>query len=192
MYSRLYQQCNGVSRAKSSATKFLQPYTCKYYTPEPDIARNIIPDADVHINYNVPCFNYDTLKTQFTDVIKEETGEPENLLSPKMWGPHAWQFLEAVAFGYPEQPTEDQKKTAKQFFEALSMLLPCSQCQEHFKENVLKMPPNVESRDTLSRWLCDFHNLVNNALGKNIHIDYEEVLKKYPRECESCKLPDFK
>ena len=38
---------------------------------------------------------------------------------PKIWGPHAWFFLESVTMAYPTKPSFDEKKAAEQFFNSL-------------------------------------------------------------------------
>ena len=31
-------------------------------------------------------------------------------MGPDIWGPHGWKFLHFVTLGYPEKPTENEKK----------------------------------------------------------------------------------
>ena len=33
-----------------------------------------------------------------------------NGLLTKIWGPHLWKSLHCIAFGYPSNPTDDEKK----------------------------------------------------------------------------------
>ena len=49
------------------------------------------------------------------------------------------------------------------------------------------MESHLDSRDSLSRWLVDFHNKVNERLGKPI-MKYEEVAKEYVEANEYCSL----
>lgn len=51
--------------------------------------------------------------------------------------------------------------------QALPVLYPCGPCAEDFGEDVRVNPPNVSSREGLSRWLCERHNEVNMKLGKD-------------------------
>ena len=40
-------------------------------------------------------------------------------MKPEVWGPHAWIFLHSITFNYPDNPTDDEKKHYKNFFENL-------------------------------------------------------------------------
>jgi len=249
MYTRLYQQCKGTTRARSSVTKFMPPKSCGYYIIKTQSAKNIIPGATINIQYNFSCIDFENLHQDFKEVVENESAggigklpptikkttpiveldlvqptpieqiinivednisdenivednivdvsvesgvSPDaNMFSPLNWGPKAWGFFEAVAFKYPENPTDDEKRAAGHFFESLKYLLPCEKCKVHFSENILKLPINVTSRDTLSRWVVDFHNLVNVSTNKPIK-SYEEVAELYPAEaCASCSLDNL-
>jgi hypothetical protein len=209
MYSRLYQQCHGTSPATSSITKFMSPNSCNYYIEKKQNAVNIIPDGVINIQYNLPCIDYHNLQNDFKKIIENESTSlndskanltnssdktkstlygNQNPFNPMIWGPAAWKFFTTVAFGYPDTPTDDEKIAAFNFFESLRYLLPCGVCKEHYDENFATTPVNVESRDTLSHWVVDFHNIVNKSLGKPI-ISYETVAAKYPKEeCKSCSI----
>ena len=196
MYTRLYQQCSGTTAATSSVTKFMPPKSCNYYMVKKQVAENIILDAPINIKYNFPCIDYDNLQLQFQEIVKKETlsdsdavvANMDNLFNPIHWGPAAWKFFETVAFHYPKDPTEEEQHAAFEFFNSLKELLPCEKCKVHFEENIGSLPINVESRDTLSRWVVKFHNIVNKSLGKPI-VQYDDVKKKYPDQpCPDCKL----
>lgn len=101
-------------------------------------------------------------------------------LDQTIWGPGAWDFLHTVAFAFPEKPRQKDKIAAKNFVESFACILPCSVCKTHFKENIKKLPINVETRDKFFEWTVELHNLVNLQLGKpewkvedvrNVYID---------------------
>ena len=198
MYTRLYQQCNGTSPATSSITKFMPPDSCNYYIEQKQNAVNIVNDSVVNIRFRFPCIDYNNLQTNFEKIIENEavdiTNESStsvsktNRFNPMVWGPAAWKFFETVAFGYPDNPNDLEKQAAFNFFESLRYLLPCAVCKEHYDENFAKLPVNVESRDSLSRWVVDFHNIVNKSLNKQL-VPYDIVATRYPKEeCESCNI----
>ena len=208
MYTRLYQQCNGTSPATSSITKFMPPDSCNYYIEQKQTAVNIINDAVINIEYKFPCIDYNNLQKKFENIIENESSyatSPSNTpntqsqntsaneskinkFSPMVWGPAAWKFFETVAFGYPDKPNEFEKQSAFNFFESLRYLLPCAICKEHYDKNFAELPVNVNSRDTLSHWVVDFHNIVNKSLNKPI-VPYDIVAARYPKEeCESCNI----
>lgn len=81
-------------------------------------------------------------------------------------GRATWLVLHTIAAQYPEKPTRQQKRDAKNFMNALSHLYPCAECAEHFQSIVKSHPPEVGSREEFSRWMCQVHNTVNRSLGK--------------------------
>jgi mitochondrial FAD-linked sulfhydryl oxidase len=87
-------------------------------------------------------------------------------LSREDLGNSTWSVLHSVAANFPDKPSALQKVQARRFFDALADLYPCAVCKEDFKEDVMKNPPDVSSREKLSVWVCQRHNEVNVKLGK--------------------------
>lgn len=86
------------------------------------------------------------------------------MIGPETWGPHGWKFIHYITLGYPENPTQDIKKKAKQFFHLIEYLLPCVLCRNNYKEH-LKIYPLTDKilsdRQLLIDWGINMHNLVN-------------------------------
>jgi hypothetical protein len=101
---------------------------------------------------------------------------------PTVWGPFFWHTIHIVALGYPKNPTYTDKKCAKEFYESLAYLLPCSLCREHYQEHLKKNPINtfLDSRTDLIKWTIEIHNQVNKKLGKT-EWSLEEVLTYYEK-----------
>jgi hypothetical protein len=101
---------------------------------------------------------------------------------PSVWGPFFWHTIHIVALGYPKNPTYTDKKCAKEFYESLAFLLPCSICREHYKEYLQAKPisPFLDSRTDLIKWTIQIHNKVNQMLGKP-EWTLEEVLSYYEK-----------
>ena len=100
-----------------------------------------------------------------------------------LWGSQLWHVLHCVTFDYPETPSAADKLHYLQFFQSLAFVLPCEKCQKHFQElmgpkSPLPLSPALKNRDTLSRWLVDVHNLVNERTGKP-SMTYESVRDRY-------------
>lgn len=90
-------------------------------------------------------------------------------INPKIWGKYFWGASHCLTFAYPENPTDDDKKTIKQYFESLQNILPCEKCRYHYKLNLTKYPLTndvLSSRYKLIKWLVDLHNEVNVRTGK--------------------------
>ncbi|CAA6667401.1 unnamed protein product [Spirodela intermedia] len=81
-----------------------------------------------------------------------------------------WTLLHTIAAQYPEHPTREQKRDAKELvsYVIISRLYPCKECADHFKEILRANPVLAGSREELSQWLCHVHNVVNRSLGKPI------------------------
>lgn len=101
---------------------------------------------------------------------------------PTVWGPFFWHTIHIVALGYPKNPSYADKKSAKEFYESLAFLLPCSICKEHYKSNLQKHPitPYLDSRADLMKWTIQIHNEVNKMLGKP-EWSMEEIIAYYER-----------
>ena len=104
------------------------------------------------------------------------------IFPPSVWGPFFWHTMHIVAIGYPKNPTYIDKKCAKEFYESLAYLIPCSVCRTHYKEHIISNPltPFLDSRTDLIKWTVDIHNSVNKMLGKP-EWSMEEVMAYYER-----------
>ena len=83
-------------------------------------------------------------------------------------GTSTWVFLHTLAAQYPSKPSARQKRDVTNLINLLTRLYPCGECAEHFQEIVKVHPPQVGSREALSRWMCDVHNVVNRSLDKPV------------------------
>ena len=101
---------------------------------------------------------------------------------PSVWGPFFWHTIHIVALGYSKNPTYTDKTCAKEFYESLAFLLPCSICREHYKGYLQEKPIStfLDSRTDLIKWTIQIHNKVNQMLGKP-EWTLEEVLSYYEK-----------
>jgi hypothetical protein len=110
-------------------------------------------------------------------------------MKTSIWGPSAWKFLHAITFAYPEEPSEEHKEAVKQLFHSLKLLLPCGDCCSHYCHSVDadRIEPHLKSRETLSKWLHEFHNKVNARLNKPQY-SYEQAKIDFQVDDESCVI----
>jgi hypothetical protein len=90
------------------------------------------------------------------------------------WGKEGWHFIHTIALTYPFNPTENDKKNYLQFLKSLENVLPCNICAKHFKKNMIKIPPRLDSTIEFFNWSVDMHNEVNIMNNKPI-LTYEEA-----------------
>ncbi|GAB5357222.1 hypothetical protein AAMO2058_000355600 [Amorphochlora amoebiformis] len=100
-----------------------------------------------------------------------------------------WTFLHTLAASYPTQPTESQRRHARNLMYSLAELYPCPDCSQHLKTEVALKPPSVGSRNEFSLWLCGLHNRINRRLGKPLFNCSKIFAKWPPLDCED---PDQK
>jgi hypothetical protein len=108
----------------------------------------------------------------------------------KVWGPSAWIYLHSVSFTYPNNPTDKEKQHFKHFYESIKDTLPCSYCRKSYAEFIITEPTilnnALDNRHTLTKWLYDIHNRVNQKLGVDYGITYDEVVQKYESFRATC------
>ena len=115
-----------------------------------------------------------------------------NGLITKIWGPAMWESLHCIAFGYPIEPTEEQKNNYKIFFTNLMNVLPCKCCRDSYKDFLTKEDDTIftdsdlKNRETLTRWLFKIHNRVNKKLGIDYNLSYEDIVNKYESYRAKC------
>lgn len=117
-------------------------------------------------------------------------------LMTKVWGGHFWITFHSITFGYPTNPTEEQKKNYFQHFATYEHILPCKYCRESFSKFIREPDTELtidifENRDTLTKWMYDIHNKVNKKLGVNYCVSYDDVVQKYESFRAKC-TPDEK
>jgi hypothetical protein len=125
-----------------------------------------------------------------------------NGMITKIWGPHFWEVLHFVSFGYPLEPTEQHKKDYKDFFVSVRNVLPCKYCRESYSEFILQedrtklKDEDLKNRDSLTRWVYKLHERVNEKIGINYGVTYDDVYNKYENiraQCmpanKSCNMP---
>ena len=101
-------------------------------------------------------------------------------IDPRLWGPSGWRFIHFVCLGAPEVLQPEQQKHYADFLHALAYVLPCGQCQMHYRENLRKHPLTSEvlaTRASLFEWSVAMHNEVNKMHGKPL-LTAAEALEK--------------
>lgn len=120
--------------------------------------------------------------------------DSNNGLITKIWGPPAWEFFHSIQFGYPINPTPQDKAEYKAFFTVLGNVLPCCFCKDSYgkfiTEDVVLDDEALKSRESLTRWGHRLHNRVNQKLGIDYGVTYEELCYKYQSYRAKCTKTD--
>ncbi|CAH1731263.1 FAD-linked sulfhydryl oxidase ALR-like [Aphis gossypii] len=83
-------------------------------------------------------------------------------------GYHTWNLLHTIVANYPDEPSPQRQEDINQFFDLIGRLYPCQACGRDFTHLLSQRPPETDSQNTLSEWLCSIHNDVNQKIGKSI------------------------
>lgn len=143
-------------------------------------------------NHNI----FEITKEQLQDAVRrahdKSNPDSNNGLITKIWGPPTWETFFSILFGYPIEPTEEQKIDYLFFLTLLGKVLPCIFCRKSYSEFISKdgdCPLTMEtmkSRYTLTMWGFCIHNRVNKKLGVDYGVTYEEVCYKYESYRAKC------
>lgn len=112
------------------------------------------------------------------------TYNPKNGLVTKIWGPPSWISLHCITYGYPENPTSEQKKNYKKYFQLIGDVLPCGACRSSYKKfisegDTLLNNKVMKDRKSLTKWFIKVHNKVNKKLGIDYGATYKNVTQRY-------------
>ncbi len=94
-----------------------------------------------------------------------------------------WFVLHMIAYGYPKQPSVEQREKYHTFLSLFGKLLACFACRLNFETNleVVKYNPQIDlaSHRTMVTFMHHLHDIVNEMLHKSyIHkISLEETTK---------------
>lgn len=91
------------------------------------------------------------------------------MIDKNSWGEYLWHTIHFVSLGYPTNPSSNDKKYYKNFYENLKNVIPCQECSEHYAENLKKYNIDnfLSTREKLFEWTILIHNEVNRMLGKS-------------------------
>ena len=103
-------------------------------------------------------------------------------MEPNIWGKHAWIFLHSVSMNYPDNPSNNDRKNYKDFFENLRYVLPCEVCKKHFSQHIQSnsIVSALHSKKKLVEWVIEVHNQVNISLNKPT-MNYDQVIDLYKK-----------
>ncbi|XWV25858.1 putative FAD-linked sulfhydryl oxidase [Tupanvirus soda lake] len=125
----------------------------------------------------------------------DHTDYKNNGLITKIWGGAGWTFNHAITFGYPLEPSEEQKNKYRNYFTSLGDVLPCRYCRESYQKfittgNTALTDADLKNRETLTKWFYRVHEAVNAKLEMDYGVTYEDVVEKYESFRARCGKPN--
>lgn len=90
-------------------------------------------------------------------------------INPQLWGPYFWETIHFTAYGYPENPTDLDKKTYRDFYDNMMKILPCDKCTQSAQTlfEKINIDDFLDSKNNLIKWTYLFHKGVNDKLDKD-------------------------
>ena len=102
-------------------------------------------------------------------------------------GRSAWRLIHTMADKFPTHPTKEEQDKLIDFIYLFAQLYPCGDCASHFSFILSSNPPNATSRESISQWACQVHNLVNERLDKE-QFDCRKVSEMWKCGCTEDEL----
>lgn len=140
------------------------------------------PQEDIYFNFETSHKSPVVLMPKSQNENNIDWSKLAPTTQPAEFGPHYWFVIHNMGLTYPMRPNRVAKKRMSAFIEALPVLLPCKDCSEHAKEYLSQhsVCDAVKSRESLYTFLWNFHNHVNERLGKR-QMSLKDSLKIYNR-----------
>ena len=111
-----------------------------------------------------------------------QTPPPLKGNNPNVFGPPLWFSLHNASVYYPANASPLHAERMKNIILGIPVLLPCDTCKEHatnyIEEKKHLLSDICKTQETLFEFFVDFHNYVNERLGKPI-VSYNEAKRLY-------------
>jgi hypothetical protein len=110
------------------------------------------------------------------------------MVSPAEWGPNAWNLLHGIAERVGNHKNisliRDEQNELKLTLRHFWALLPCTKCQNHYRDYIRRFPFNTTLygeylQESLREWLYRLHEDVNQRKEINSEILLEELKERY-------------
>ena len=79
-------------------------------------------------------------------------------VSPQIWGPPAWKFIDAVLESYPDNPGLHDQNWMTDFLIGIAEALPCESCRDNYSIYMSQKPLEgfIGSRSAVKLWLSNY------------------------------------
>lgn len=117
--------------------------------------------------------------------------DPTNGFISTIWGPTFWFTLHCISLNFPLNPSTEDRKHYRMFFESLQHVLPCGICRDNFKQNLEEIgyDPRIhfQSRAIFSYLVYKLHRQVRRNQNKPTDMTYIDCCTFYEQfRASSC------
>jgi hypothetical protein len=108
-------------------------------------------------------------------------------MKPEIWGSQLWHSIHYIALGFPADPSPEDVRHFKNFFENLHQVIPCYKCSINYVKHLNERPleiSDLKDNKTLFKWTVDIHNIVNKSLNKH-HMSHDAAWALYNNNSSS-------
>lgn len=134
------------------------------------LKKNIKTDNNITDN-RIKTFKY-LASSSFVNNKQSYKSLTKIIENPNLWGPKLWLKIHLMSIDYYDKPTVYQKKWKLTQISKLPSVIPCQICSKdtlkYISNNIDLLYEALESRQKLILFFFNFHNYVNNKLGKNL------------------------
>lgn len=121
-------------------------------------------------------------KTTIHDGIELGDNSTPLRLNREELGNKSWNVLHSFAAAFPVKPTELEIANFKNLITSFTVLYPCEDCRNNFKELIENNPIQANNRKEAVMYLCGIHNQVNARIGKEI-FDCTKAMEYWGGDC---------
>jgi len=83
-------------------------------------------------------------------------------MDTEFWGKSGWKLCHSIAYSF--DPENTSEKMIKLFYKSLQYVLPCVYCRRSFKKFIQMDPIDTKTNRSLTKWIYEIHNYVNDKL----------------------------
>jgi len=118
--------------------------------------------------YLLLCY-YDILQNKQTDSFNSlKQKYAKDLIAKETWGNAVWFVIHHSSYYSPLVMTVEWQNAFKAFISTLQIVIPCSLCRNHLRQNLPKNDINkyINNKHDIFKWTHSLHNIVNESCQK--------------------------
>ena len=88
----------------------------------------------------------------------KKENSPRRNISPRIWGPPGWDFLDKIVEGFPVRANKTEQQRMLVFLTSLGYVLPCDECRYNYINFTKSNSPKnfVKGRRLVKKWFLKY------------------------------------